>query len=833
MGTGGESRLDSGDERGRPPTRRVGRWAAPLVLAASLLFAPQAAASVLAETVTAPQAVDRSCYWGVVGGDGVAAHTLKAPSFGMIEARLEGGSGDWDLAVFDAATGRAVAGSAYGGPDELAEGFVGAGQSLTVQACRRTGDDPTASLTAGFSPIDTSELETLSLVRVSTPSLERKNELNELGLDLTEYGGEDFIDVVLHGADDAQTLALAGFPYTVRVPDLGEQALRRQAADSAYAESIETSALPSGRTTYRRLFEYSDELKALADGNPDLVRYFTLPFETWEGRPVEGIEISEGIDASGGKPVLLNMGVHHAREWPASEHSMEWAYELVNGYRAGDPRVRSLMADTRTIVIPVVNPDGFNLSREAGAITNGRDGNETANIVASPPGEYQRKNCRLITDAEDGNCLQPGMGLLQAGVDPNRNYAGFWGGPGSSGLQLDQTYRGPAPFSEPETQNLQDLVSQNQVTTLITNHTYSNLVLRPPGVAGAAAPPDNAIYKALGDAMAAENGYVSQPGYQLYDTTGTTEDWSYYATGGLGFTFEIGPTNFHPPFEQMVAEYEGTTPAAGEGDGNREAYFLAQENAADPSKHSVLTGSAPAGANLRITKSFETPTSTEGVTVQDTLTSSLEVPASGRYEWHINPSTRPLVMESGRDPTAPPSPPESFSGGPDPIEAMPCGDADTNDPACFNDHPFVVPNDPGTDNGSVIVRVEWPSELSDWDMRIFHDSNRDGSSEGETERVGGSAQGPTNFEQSGVAEPDLVEGEQYVVRMVNFAAVEPYTGTITYGPPPPHQAGQVESWNLYCSIGGTERFVGEIVIARGEARSVSVNKRCAPKHGKG
>ena len=40
--------------------------------------------------------------------------------------------------------------------------------------------------------------------------------------------------------------------------------------------------------------------------------------------------------------------------------------------------------------------------------------------------------------------------------------------------------------------------------------------------------------------MAAENGYTSQHGYELYDTTGTTEDWSYYATGGLGYTFEIG-----------------------------------------------------------------------------------------------------------------------------------------------------------------------------------------------------------------------------------------------------------------------------------------------------
>ncbi len=69
--------------------------------------------------------------------------------------------------------------------------------------------------------------------------------------------------------------------------------------------------------------------------------------------------------------------------------------------------------------------------------------------------------------------------------------------------------------------------------------------------------------------MAAANGYQSQLGYQLYDTTGTTEDWTYPVTGGLGFTFEIGPNNFHPPFADTVAEYEGTAPAMGRGQGRQ------------------------------------------------------------------------------------------------------------------------------------------------------------------------------------------------------------------------------------------------------------------------
>ena len=49
--------------------------------------------------------------------------------------------------------------------------------------------------------------EKLSLVKVVTPSEARKDELIGLGLDLTEHGGDGFVDVVLHGADDAESFA--------------------------------------------------------------------------------------------------------------------------------------------------------------------------------------------------------------------------------------------------------------------------------------------------------------------------------------------------------------------------------------------------------------------------------------------------------------------------------------------------------------------------------------------------------------------------------------------------------------------------------------------------
>ena len=99
--------------------------------------------------------------------------------------------------------------------------------------------------------------------------------------------------------------------------------------------------------------------------------------------------------------------------------------------------------------------------------------------------------------------------------------------------------------------------------------------------------------KAIGARMTAQNGYANIHGWELYDTTGTTEDWSYNATGGYGYTFEIGPDEFHPPFPQVVDEYLGAGDYAGKG--NREAYLIALESALDPATHSIVAGDAEAG----------------------------------------------------------------------------------------------------------------------------------------------------------------------------------------------------------------------------------------------
>ena len=364
--------------------RRPGRgpaWRTKVTVAAATTLALLAAggsqasaAEVLSTEVTAGEAVARSCIdHELNGGRGYAQRSVTAPDSGWITARLTAASGDWDVALFDEATGRRVAGSAFFGASEIAQSFVTAGTRLTAQACRREGGAETATLTVENKEIEPTKPQKLSLVRVVTPSPARKDELTGLGLDLTEHGRDGFVEVVLHGAKDAETLREAKFTFTTEVSDLVAQSVRqRRAESSTAARGVQAKAFPSGRTgTYRRLDDYNNEMKTLAEQNPTLVKPITLANKTFTGRDVNGIEITENVTASDGKPIFLNMGVHHGREWPSGEHAMEWAYELVNGYKANNARVRGLMASTRTIVIPIVNPDGFNTSREANPSSDG------------------------------------------------------------------------------------------------------------------------------------------------------------------------------------------------------------------------------------------------------------------------------------------------------------------------------------------------------------------------------------------------------------------------------------------------------------------------------
>jgi hypothetical protein len=653
----------------------------------------------------------------------------------------------------------------------------------------------------------------VQLVRVNVPTQADRDQLTNLGLDLTEHAGHAYVEVVLHSAADATRLVDGGFTWTVTIPDLAIRQKQNNEISAAYADATELSPLPSGRDTYRTLADYNADLRTLAALHPGLVRLFALNHPSLEGREILGVEISNNVaSTTDGKPVFLTMGLHHAREWPSGEHTIEFAFDLVKN--SGQGRIADLLKKARILVVPVVNVDGFEQSRKWGDLVDVReiDDGGTVTILGNPGNAYKRKNCRVA----DGQSTPPGAcevsspGGYGVGVDPNRNYGGLWGGPGASSVSADPTYRGAGPFSEPETQNIRELISSRQVTTLVTNHTFSNLVLRPPGIRSAGETIDETAMKELGGRMTAQNGYRNIHGWQLYDTTGTTEDWSYNATGGYGYTFEIGPDEFHPPFPKVVDEYLGAGIYAGKG--NREAYLLALENAVDTRHHSVVSGKAPTGAVLRLIKQFPTNTSQTDafgnpVAISDRLESTLVVPPGNKFTWHVNPSTRPEVMEH-RVRILADQPTREETTTKTAVVWMP-GD--------HVDIPFSMSE---TGVGALKVNLDWPTP-DDVDLEVYYVQ-----ADGSLLQVGSSGEFVLAKEEAII---ELPEPGNYVLRAINFASVTT-TFTMTaglYG-----SAGEdvfggniVESYSLSCERpDGTVLERTTVTVDRGRTRRTDLRE---------
>lgn len=395
---------------------------------------------------------------------------------------------------------------------------------------------------------------------------------------------------------------------------------------------LTSSTLPTGRATYRTLVETNLEMEQLAARNPDRVVRVALPHKTVLGQTVWSLEISRNVAQSGGKPVFLMTGLHHSREWPTVDLTMEFVHDILMN-DGKDPRITALLDRVRFVVVPVVNPDGYEMSR---SLLN----------------EQKRKSCRVVdgqvpTFAECANPLN-----RNAGVDLNRNYGAFWGGSGANVGANGSSYRGPAPFSEPEIQNMRDLMNRHQVVVALSNHTPDAKVLRAPSAPEEPVPADVEAYDALAQAVGRDLAWQAGPWPEIYyAASGTMEEYGYYSAGTLAFTFENTPggRGFHPAYPFVVDQYHGT--GAYPGSSARNGFLRLYEAAANPALHSILNIRAPGGATLTLEKSFLLETSRilqadtsriDAIQIPTTIHSTMTVPAgSNQVAWHVNPSLRP------------------------------------------------------------------------------------------------------------------------------------------------------------------------------------------------
>ncbi len=356
------------------------------------------------------------------------------------------------------------------------------------------------------------------IVEIDTPTQAKVQQVADMGIDILQVDGDVVIAHV--SARDRDKLTSAGLKFRVTIED--PQAFIDEQMEKAGTAAVE----------YHSYATLNSDLYAMETSG--VAKVYNIG-SSIEGRDILAVRISDNPDQDEGEPAVLLVGCHHAREHISVEVPYYIALYLVDNYGI-DPDVTDWVNSGEIWVVPLLNPDGLEYSQ---------------NVYT-----MWRKNRR-----NNGGSY---------GVDLNRNYAKGWGGSGSSGFPFDETYRGTAPFSEPETQALRDHF-QNPLydfKAMITYHSYGELVMYPWGHVDSKAPDHynlDYMVNEMEDLIDAVHGnnYVAQKGSDLYVASGTTDDWTYDVSGIPSFTIELGKTFIPTPADTKIPEiYEENLPAA-------------------------------------------------------------------------------------------------------------------------------------------------------------------------------------------------------------------------------------------------------------------------------
>jgi Zinc carboxypeptidase len=316
-----------------------------------------------------------------------------------------------------------------------------------------------------------------------------------------------------------------------QVRELGTQGVRAKLIRNAYGRTARQEAAfqrSAGFNVWRD-YDSADGMRAetyrMANENRDIAEVVRIG-RTVQGREIVALRLTKGARGvkDGKRDAVLYSSAQHAREWISPEINRRLASWYIERYRAGDKSIKRLLKSTELWFVLVANPDGYQYT------------------FSSPAVRLWRKTLR------DNN----GNGTIEVGdgVDPNRNFEKHWNydSEGSSGIPSSDTYRGPGPASEPETQAMQGLLDRIGFVFQVNYHSAGRWLLYPEGWQIGTPTQDDPIYFALSGNLdnpaigSPATGDAFHPGVSsdvLYVTNGETTDYAHVEAGTLAWTPEL------------------------------------------------------------------------------------------------------------------------------------------------------------------------------------------------------------------------------------------------------------------------------------------------------
>lgn len=271
-----------------------------------------------------------------------------------------------------------------------------------------------------------------------------------------------------------------------------------------------------GFVTLAEMYESIDDMRSQYPKLVTLRRQISNN-KTANNNSIYYVKISDNPEIDENEPEILYTALHHAREPLSASQMLYFMWYLLENYDS-DPEVKRLVDSRELYFIACLNPDGY-------------EHNRTTNPTG---GGFWRKNRRNNNDNTYG-------------VDLNRNYSYAWGfnDDGSSPMGTNDTYRGYAPFSEPETRSLKTFIEARDFNIVLNYHTWGDLLIMPWGYSETICE-DSSLYFAMAKEMTKYNHFKAGTSRATlnYSVNGTSDDWNYGEVQSkkkiFAFTPEVG-----------------------------------------------------------------------------------------------------------------------------------------------------------------------------------------------------------------------------------------------------------------------------------------------------
>ena len=310
-------------------------------------------------------------------------------------------------------------------------------------------------------------------------------------------------------------------------------------------------------THYHNYTEINNTLRFLNTTYSNIVDVFSIG-KSWQNQDIYCIRLTNESNTHP-KPKLFFVGYHHARELISAELPLYFAVEAATKIGTNET-ITHMVNYSEIYIVPALNIDAFDAVKQnewQRKNVHPFDEDSDSLLDEDPPEDqdgdgyiedlfywdgtnYYFIRWEGIDNDSDGSYNEDWVG----GVDLNRNYGYQWNATCDSGSPYPwaEDYRGPTPFSEPETQAIRDLALTHDFKYAISFHSGTEVIGYPWGYTTDQTP-DDAIFREIAANLSQLVGAPYGQNSGLYTASGMWDDWMYANRSTFALTCEIYTNN--------------------------------------------------------------------------------------------------------------------------------------------------------------------------------------------------------------------------------------------------------------------------------------------------